>query len=195
MDLQPRLDQPKHRPQSPGEHFVIVHSRHIVGRDPVEPAQSLADEQSRKWRQIIAPPAIAYQGFQTALFIPHPVESSRHALEGYVYPAIFKWISAEARTLVLTALRSFIGMTVPVAEAVVPHSVTDESRFVSMIVKKAQRVELSRSIGNIVRNIDHLPFRVLPYAVEQFPPGLDALVPVVAGSDLRPFEPPVLALA
>jgi hypothetical protein len=108
MDLQPRLDQPKHRPQSPGEHFVIVRSRSIIRRNPVEPAQSLADEQSRKWREIIAPPAIAYQGFEAPPFIPHSVESSAHALEGNIYSAVLERIATVAGSLVLSAFRSFI---------------------------------------------------------------------------------------
>jgi hypothetical protein len=65
----------------------------------------------------------------------------------------------------------------------------------AVVIEESERVELARSIRNIVRNIDNLPFRVLPHAVEQFSPGLDALVPIVAGRDLRPQEPSVLALA
>jgi hypothetical protein len=142
VNLKPRLDQPKHRPQRPREHFVIVHSRRIVGRNPIEPAQSLADEQSRKWREIVAPPAIAYQGFQTALLIPHPVESSRHALERYVYPAVLERVAAKAGSLILTALGGFIHVTVPVAESVVPHRVTDESWLVTVLVKETEGMEL-----------------------------------------------------
>jgi hypothetical protein len=140
MDLQPRLDQPKHSPQSSGEQVVIVHSRRIIWRNPVEPAQSLADEQSRKWRQIIAPPAIAYQGFQTPLFIPHPVESSRHALERYVYPSITKGIASVAGSLVLAAFGGFVRMAVPVTKAIVAHCISDKRGLMPMLVEEPQSV-------------------------------------------------------
>jgi hypothetical protein len=57
----------------------------------------------------------------------------------------------------------------------------------TMIVEEAEGVKLTRCVTDVIRYIHNLPFRVLPYAVEQFSPRLDALVPVVAGSDLRPF--------
>jgi hypothetical protein len=65
----------------------------------------------------------------------------------------------------------------------------------AVVIEEAEGMKLTRCVTDVIRYIDHLPFRVLPHAVEQFSPCLDALVPVVAGSDLGPFEPPVLALA